>query len=63
MNANTIKTNLENQDQLAHVIESVSGIKWIILALMESPNPVENSSLSVIYDALESTENTIKAIS
>lgn len=63
MNAATNKNTLTNEefDNLALALESVEGVKWLILALMESPNPAENNSLSVLYNALESAEDKLKA--
>lgn len=64
MNAATDKKTLTNEelDNLGLALESVEGVKGLILALMESPNPVENNSLSVLYNALESAEDKLKII-
>lgn len=64
MNTATDKNTITNfeLDELYKACETVEGVKWLILALMESPNQIENSSLSVLYNALESAEDKIKGV-
>lgn len=64
MNAATDKNTVTNNelDELFHSCETVEGVKWLIMALMENPNPIENNSLAVLYRALESAESKIKTV-
>lgn len=54
--------DLSTKDILHSAIEEIEGVKWLLLALIESPNEIENASMLVLYNSLEKAGVSLKSI-
>lgn len=58
----TITREADKEDAVHAAWQTVDGLRWMLLALLEYPNQIEASQLVMLYNAADDAAETLEAV-